>query len=137
MKAFAIQTIQRGKDANPRVIPAGKVFEATDAELLHLTPQGAVRKPTNAEIALAKWEEAESDIASAARAAVAAVEAEFGRGPAVVKTDKPVKTEKPSKASGASVSSAVTPPASTEAPAATTETTAAAGGAVTGDDLTV
>lgn len=61
MKAFALQSIQRGKDAEPRNIAAGDVFDATDDELLHLTPMGAIRKPTSEELAIARWKWAEEE----------------------------------------------------------------------------
>ncbi len=92
MKAFAIHTIQRGKKATPRIIPAGKVFEATEAELLHLTPQNAVRKPTDPELAQLAWEQAEARDSGASDAAKRAVAEEFGGRPSPKPEPAPVET---------------------------------------------
>jgi hypothetical protein len=77
MKAYALNRIQRGKDATPRIVNAGTVFDATEDELLHLTPMGAVRKPTKQELAVHAWDMAEAEDPNAdARELVARVFAE-------------------------------------------------------------
>lgn len=54
MKAFAIHQIQRGLKSDPRVIPAGGVFETSGAEQKRLEDMGAIREATKDEVTLAK-----------------------------------------------------------------------------------
>ena len=131
-KAFAIQTIQRGKGADPQVVLAGTVFDASDTELLHLTPAGAIRRPTKEELAVAAWDSAEGvDANDAARAAVAA---EFG-GPVAATTVTPKTAATPAPKLTKAQQKAADEAAAAEAQKkAADEATAAAAAAASGGD---
>lgn len=95
-EVYALKTIQR---SGRRVVPAGSVFDATDEELRDLDSKNAVRPATREEIAVKRYDSAESAVEDERRAeALRKKYAAADEGAAGAhKAEAPVKPSEPAK----------------------------------------